>query len=336
MLSPSAPHHWTLGEITALYESPLLELVYRAATVHRQLHDARQVQVCKLISIKTGDCPEDCSYCAQASRYKTEVDSSPLMEIDEVVAIAKRAKADGASRVCLGAAWREVRDNLQFERVLGMVRQITDLGIEVCCTLGMLTEAQARRLDEAGLYAYNHNIDTSADHYHTIITTRKFADRLQTIEHIRKTSITVCCGGILGIGETVQDRVAMLHTLCNMKPHPESVPINILAKVPGTPLAAQAEVPITDVVRMVAMARITMPAAMVRLSAGRAKLSFSEQALCFMAGVNSIFSSETKVMLTAAAPSPDFDADKALLNELGLYPSEPFEKERKAESEKRK
>lgn len=331
----SAAGSWSLGEITALYESPLLELVYRAATVHRQFHDARQVQVCKLISIKTGGCPEDCSYCAQSLRYKTEIEAAPLMDVAEVVDIARRAKADRASRVCMGAAWREVRDNKQFEHVLEMVRQITAMGIEVCCTLGMLTEDQARKLDEAGLYAYNHNIDTSREHYHTIITTRTFADRLKTIEHLRKTSITVCCGGILGLGETVQDRISMMHTLCNMQPHPESVPINILSKVPGTPLENQTEVPFTDVLRMVAIARITMPTATVRLSAGRANLSFSEQALCFLAGVNSIFSSETKIMLTKAAVSPDFDADRALLNTLGLYPREPFAQERKAESPQR-
>src|SRR5690349_8899976 len=216
---------WTLDEIQDVYSTPVLELVYRAATVHRQFHEPGEVQVCKLISIKTGGCPEDCSYCSQSSRYQTEVKASPLMPRDEVVEIARRAKAAGVSRVCMGAAWREVRDNAQFDRVLDMVKDVTALGVEVCCTLGMLTEDQAKRLEEAGLYAYNHNLDTSREFYETIITTRTFQDRLDTIANVRKTDVTVCSGGIIGLGESVNDRLAMLHTLATMDPHPESVPI---------------------------------------------------------------------------------------------------------------
>ena len=218
----------------------------------------------------------------------------------------------------MGAAWREVRDNKQFDRVLDMVRDVTALGVEVCCTLGMLNEDQARRLEDAGLYAYNHNLDTSASITRTIITTRTFADRLNTLANVRKTNVTVCSGGIIGLGETEDDRLSMLQTLATLDPHPESVPINVLSKVPGTPLAEEADVPIWDTVKMIATARILMPASVVRLSAGRAKMSASDQALCFMAGANSIFSSETGQMLTKAVPSPDYDADRELLNTLGL------------------
>src|SRR5947208_4731556 len=246
------------------------------------------------------------------------------MPRDEVMAIAERAKASGVTRVCMGAAWREVRDKGQFDRVLDMVRDVTATGLEVCCTLGMLTEHQAKRLEEAGLYAYNHNLDTSAEHYETIITTRTFQDRLDTLANVRKTNVTVCCGGIMGLGETVEDRASMLHTLATMTPHPESVPVNVLSKVPGTPLADRADVPIWETVRMIAAARILMPAAVVCLSAGRHNMSFSDQALCFMAGANSIFSSETKGMLTKAVPSPDYDADKAMLDVMGLTMRPPF------------
>jgi len=317
-------HDWSPAEVQALFDAPLMELVYRAAQVHRQFHDPAEVQVCKLISIKTGGCPEDCSYCSQSARYKTEVKAQPLMPKDEVMAIARRAQASGVTRVCMGAAWREVRDNAQFDRVLDMVRSVTDMGLEVCCTLGMLTEHQAKRLEEAGLYAYNHNIDTSPEYYETIITTRTFADRLKTIENVRKTSVTVCCGGIIGLGENAADRVSMLHTLATMTPHPESVPVNVLSKVPGTPLEAEKDVPIWETVRVIAAARILMPRATVRLSAGRHKMSFADQALCFMAGVNSIFSSEEKIMLTKAVPCADYDADRAMLNLMGLKPRAPF------------
>jgi biotin synthase len=317
-------HDWTRDEIRAWAAQPLLELVFRAAEVHRKFHNSVELQVCKLISIKTGACPEDCSYCSQSSRYSTGIKSSGLMPKEEVLRLATEAKSAGVSRVCLGAAWREVKDSQQFDRVLEMVRDVTDMGLEVCCTLGMLTEDQARRLEQAGLYAYNHNIDTSEEFYETIITTRDFADRLNTIENVRKTGITVCCGGIIGLGESEEDRISMLHTLATLNPHPESVPINILAKVPGTPLGDRPDVPIWETVRMIALARLVMPASTVRLSAGRAKLSFSDQAMCFMAGANSIFSSDNGQMLTLAVPSPKYDADAELMNKLGLRPRPAF------------
>ncbi|MEH2389649.1 MAG: biotin synthase BioB, partial [Nostoc sp.] len=253
-------YDWQEIEIQAIYNTPLLELIYQAASVHRQYHDSTKIQVCKLISIKTGGCPEDCSYCAQSSRYKTEVKAQALLEKETVVSIAQKAKETGVSRICMGAAWREVRDNSQFEEVLEMVKDVTAMGLEVCCTLGMLTANQARKLAEAGLYAYNHNLDTSQEYYSTIITTRTYSDRLNTIENVRQTNVTVCSGGILGLGETVDDRVGMLQTLANLHPHPESVPINILSQVAGTPLENQPDVPIWDIVRMIATARILMPA----------------------------------------------------------------------------
>jgi biotin synthase len=326
-------HDWTLSEIQDLYDQPLLELVFQAASVHREHHTAGEVQVCKLISIKTGGCPEDCKYCSQSSRYETEVDASPLMPKEEVLAIAQRAKDAGMTRVCMGAAWREVRDNKQFDRVLEMVKGVNEIGVEVCCTLGMLTEDQAHKLEEAGLYAYNHNLDTSREYYSTVITTRTFDDRLQTIDNIRKTNITVCSGGIMGLGETITDRLSMLQTLSSMTPHPESVPINILSKVPGTPMADNADVPFFETLKMIAVARILMPKATVRLSAGRAKLSASEQALCFMAGADSFFSSESKVMLTKAVPSPAYDEDKAFLAMLGMTMRPPFKDRSRVESE---
>ena len=317
-------HDWTLSQLRELYDLPLLDLVFRAAGVHRRYHDSTEVQVCKLISIKTGGCPEDCAYCSQSSRYETGIDATPLMDQDEVLEIARRAKDAGVTRICMGAAWREVRDNRQFDRVLEMVQAVTQLGVEVCCTLGMLSEDQAARLEAAGLYAYNHNIDTSERYYDTIITTRSFTDRLSTLAAVRKTNVTLCTGGILGLGETVDDRLSMLQTLSSMNPHPESVPINLLSKVPGTPMADQQDVPIFQTVKIIAIARILMPRAVVRLSAGRAAMSESDQALCFMAGANSLFSSENKVMLTRAVPSPAYDEDKALLQKLGLRIRPPF------------
>lgn len=318
-------HDWTLEEIRELHDSPFLELVFQAAAVHRQFHDPHEMQVCKLISIKTGACPEDCAYCAQSSRYSTGIAPERLLDRDTVLEIAERAKAAGVSRVCLGAAWREVKDNGQFDRVVEMVQAVTSRGLEVCCTLGMLSESQAHRLEEAGLYAYNHNVDSSAEFYETIITTRTYADRLKTIENVRRTKVTLCSGGIIGLGEQVIDRLKMLQTLAAVRPHPESVPINILSRVPGTPLAKQDDVPVWDVVRMIATARILMPASDVRLTAGRARLSATEQALCFLAGANSIFSSETEYMLTSAVPSPSYEADAELLETLGLVPRAPFD-----------
>ena len=317
-------HDWTRDEVAALYDAPLMELVFRAAQVHRRFHDAAEIQVCKLISIKTGGCPEDCSYCSQSARYQTDIRPQSLMPHDDVLRTAQAAKAAGVTRVCMGAAWREVRDNAQFDRVLDMVKDVTAMGLEVCCTLGMLTEHQARRLEEAGLYAYNHNLDTSEEYYETIITTRTYADRLRTLENVRKTGVTVCCGGIIGLGESAADRVSMLHTLATLNPHPESVPVNVLSKVAGTPMENNPDVPIWETVRMIAMARILMPRSVVRLSAGRAKMSFSDQALCFMAGANSIFSSESRIMLTKAVPCNDYDADRAMLDLMGLRVRPPF------------
>ena len=323
-MSAELRHDWKIQEVEALFAAPLLELVFRAAAVHRQFHDPREVQVCKLISIKTGGCPEDCAYCSQSARYQTDIKASPLMEKDEVLEIARRAKDAGVSRVCMGAAWREVRDGKQFDRVLDMVKDVTAMGVEVCCTLGMLNEDQARRLDEAGLYAYNHNLDTSERYYSSIITTRTYSDRLSTLANVRKTGVTVCCGGIIGLGESEQDRIAMLHTLANFDPHPESVPINVLSKVSGTPLQDQADVEVWETVRMIAAARILMPGSVVRLSAGRARMSESDQALCFLAGANSIFSSDDHKMLTRAVPCSDYDADRQMLDVLGLKLRPPF------------
>jgi biotin synthase len=326
-MSVEIRYDWQNTEILAIYNTPLLELIYQAASVHRQYHNPKQIQVCKLISIKTGGCPEDCSYCAQSSRYKTEVKPEALLEKETVIEIAKKAKATGVSRVCMGAAWREVRNNSQFEEVLDMVKDVTGMGLEVCCTLGMLTADQAKRLEDAGLYAYNHNLDTSQEYYSTIISTRTYSDRLNTIENVRQTNVTVCSGGILGLGESIQDRIGMLQTLSNLHPHPESVPINILSQVPGTPLENQPDVPIWEVVRMIATARIIMPTSDVRLSAGRARLSQVEQAFCFMAGANSIFSSDDNKMLTVTTPCPDYDADQEMLNLLGLEMRPPFQKQ---------
>ena len=317
-------HDWTREEVGDVFRTPLMDLVRRAGDVHRWFHDPSEIQVCKLVSVKTGGCPEDCKYCSQSVRYSTGVDASPLMDVDDVVETAKRAKAAGVTRVCLGAAWRSVKDNAQFDQVLDMVRDVTDLGLEVCCTLGMLTPDQAGRLEDAGLHAYNHNVDTSNEYYDKVITTRTYADRLNTLAAVRKTNVTVCTGGIIGLGETEADRVSMLHTLATLTPHPESVPINVLSKVVGTPLANAGDVSVFDTVRMIATARVVMPAAVVRLSAGRAKMSESDQALCFLAGANSIFSSEAKIMLTKAVPSQSYDEDKALLIKLGLTIRPPF------------
>ena len=309
---------WTIQEIEAIYHQPLLELVYQAATIHRNWHKADEVQVCTLLSIKTGGCPEDCSYCGQAARYHTGITVKSLMSKEDVVAIAQRAKDAGSSRFCMAAAWREVRDNRDFDQILEMVAGVNDLGLEVCCTLGMLTESQAERLQDAGLYAYNHNLDTSKDHYKEIISTRTFDDRLSTLKHVRKAGITVCSGGIIGLGETHEDRVNMLHTLATLPVHPESVPVNALARVKGTPLADLPKVDSWEMVRMIATARILMPKSMVRLSAGRAEMTTEEQSWCFMAGANSIFTSESEELLVT--PNPRLDDDRKMFNLLGLKP----------------
>ncbi|MEZ5172787.1 MAG: biotin synthase BioB [Bacteroidia bacterium] len=305
----------SLEDILAVYRKPLLELITDAANVHRKFQQTGEVQVSSLISIKTGGCSEDCGYCPQAARYNTNVNVHKLMQVDEVLEKASKAKAGGASRVCMGAAWREVRDNRDFDRVLEMVAEVNKMGLEVCCTLGMLNEHQAQRLAEAGLYAYNHNIDTSEDNYSNIISTRQYSDRLQTIENVRKANITVCSGGIIGMGESDEDRCAMLQTLANLPEPPESVPVNALVAVEGTPMQDQKPVPIWDMVRMIATTRIILPQTVVRLSAGRQQMSAEGQALCFLAGANSIFAGE-KLLTT---PNPDFDEDMELFRILGLH-----------------
>ncbi|OQP63640.1 biotin synthase BioB [Niastella populi] len=315
---------WTIEEIQEIYNSPLLELVFRAASTHRQYNNTGEVQVCTLLSIKTGGCSEDCAYCPQAARYNTGVNVHPLMKQEQVMEYAAKAKAAGSTRFCMGAAWREVRDNRDFDRVIEMVKGVNELGMEVCCTLGMLTDTQAQKLADAGLYAYNHNLDTSKEYYKEIISTRTYDDRLETLDNVRKAGISVCCGGIVGLGETHADRIKMLHTLCTMPEHPESVPINALVAVEGTPLESNQKVDVWDMVKMIATARILMPKAMVRLSAGRATMSVSDQALCFMAGANSIFTGE-KLLTT---PNPSFDEDKAMFDLLGLTPREAFKEDK--------
>lgn len=317
-------NNWTKKEISKIYHSPLLELIYEAATVHREYHATGEVQVCTLLSIKTGGCPEDCAYCPQAARYNTGVDVQALMKKEEVLAYAQKAKNAGSTRFCMGAAWREVRDNRDFDRVLEMVKGVNEMGMEVCCTMGMLTEEQATKLFDAGLYAYNHNVDTSEDHYADIITTRTYNDRLKTLGNVRKAGISVCSGGIIGLGETHDDRIGMLYTLSTLPVHPGSVPINALVRIQGTPLQDNPKVDIWDMVRMIATSRIIMPAAMVRLSAGRTEMNIAEQALCFMAGANSIFSGD-KLLTT---PNPAFDEDNAMFQLLGLKPRAAFKDEK--------
>ena len=313
-------HNWTKEDILAFYNKPLMELLYEAATVHRQHHDPNTVQVSTLLSIKTGGCPEDCGYCPQAARYHTAIEGNDLMSVQQVKAQALRAKSSGSSRVCMGAAWRNVKDGPEFDQVLEMVRTINKLDMEVCCTLGMLTENQARRLAEAGLYAYNHNLDSSEDYYKEVISTRGFEDRLKTIDNVRKTNVTVCSGGIIGMGEKVEDRAGMLVALSTLNPQPESVPINALVAVEGTPLEDQEPVSIWEMVRMVATTRIVMPETQVRLSAGRTQMTREGQAMCFFAGANSIFAGD-KLLTT---PNPDVNEDMEMFNELGLNPQKPF------------
>lgn len=314
---------WTISEITEIFNRPVLELMYDAATIHRQYNETGEVQVCTLLSVKTGGCPEDCSYCPQAARYHTDVKAQKLMTVDEVLNNAKEAKEAGSTRFCMGAAWREIRDNRDFDNVLEMVKGVNEMGMEVCATLGMLTPEQAEKLKNAGLYAYNHNLDTSADHYDQIITTRKYSDRIDTLENVRKSGISVCSGGIIGMGETENDRISMLHTLATLPQHPESVPVNALVPVEGTPLENQEKVSVWEMVRMIATARILMPRAMVRLSAGRVRMTTEEQALCFLAGANSIFSGD-KLLTT---PNPGTIEDKAMFNLLGLKPRKSFKME---------
>ncbi|WP_374164436.1 biotin synthase BioB [Arcticibacter sp. MXS-1] len=313
-------HDWTKEEISEIYNSPLLDLIYRAASIHRENADYGEVQISSLISIKTGGCSEDCAYCPQSARYNTGVDVHAMLSVAQVTDAARKAKEGGASRLCMGAAWREVRDNRDFDKVIDMVKAVNELDMEVCCTLGMLNEQQAQRLADAGLYAYNHNLDTSEDDYKRIITTRTYEDRLRTIENVRKAKISVCSGGIIGLGETEEDRVSMLHTLATMPRHPESVPVNALVAIKGTPLEDQKRVSIWDMVRMIATARIIMPKSVVRLSAGRNEMSVTEQALCFMAGANSIFAGD-KLLTT---PNPEYNEDMQMFELLGLKPREAF------------
>lgn len=311
-------HDWTRAEIQAIYDQPLMSLIFQAASVHREWQRPDEIEVCTLLSIKTGGCTEDCSYCSQAARYHTDINVQALLPTMKVLEHAEKAKNSGATRFCMAAAWREVRDNRDFDRVIDMVKGVNDMGLEVCCTLGMLTETQAQRLKEAGLHAYNHNLDTSEQYYNEVISTRTFDDRLNTINNVRKAGITVCSGGIIGLGESSADRIGMLTTLATMEKHPESVPINALARVKGTPLENNPKVDTWDMVRMIATARIVMPASMVRLSAGRIEMSETEQAWCFMAGANSIFVGERETLLTT--PNPGVSEDMQMLETLGLNP----------------
>ncbi|MEB8328505.1 biotin synthase BioB [Flavobacteriaceae bacterium KMM 6897] len=315
-------HNWTKEEILEIHNKPLMELLYEAATVHRKFHDPNTVQVSTLLSIKTGGCPEDCGYCPQAARYHTNLEGNDLMSIQQVKAQALRAKSSGSSRVCMGAAWRNVKDGPEFDDVLEMVRTINKLDMEVCCTLGMITENQAHRLAEAGLYAYNHNLDTSEDYYKDVISTRAFKDRLDTIGNVRKSNVTVCSGGIIGMGEKIEDRAAMLVALATLDPQPESVPINALVAVEGTPMEDIEPIAIWEMIRMVATARIVMPETQVRLSAGRTEMSREGQAMCFFAGANSIFAGD-KLLTT---PNPDVNQDMEMFKLLGLNPQKAFTK----------
>lgn len=316
-------HNWTIEEIRKVYFSPIIQLIHRSSVLHNQYHATGEVQVCTLLSVKTGGCPEDCSYCPQAARYNTDVTAQKMMTYEQVVERALDAKNAGSTRFCMGAAWRNVRDNSDFDKVVDMVKGVNALGLEVCCTLGMLTEEQAKRLKEAGLYAYNHNLDTSDEHYSEIISTRTYHERLVTLDNVEQAGLSVCCGGIIGLGETDEDRIKLLHTLATRKKHPESVPVNALVSVKGTPLEGRERVKVWEMVRMIATARILMPKAMVRLSAGRNEMSYEQQALCFLAGANSIFAGD-KLLTT---PNPDSESDKEMFELLGLTPRESFKTE---------
>lgn len=311
---------WTFEEIKDIYHTSLMELIYRAATVHREYQATGEVQICTLLSIKTGGCPEDCAYCPQSAHHDTDVEAQDMLEPEEILSAARRAKEAGSTRFCMGTAWRCGRETKDFDRVLDMVSEITEMGLEVCCTLGMLTDEQAVRLKEAGLYAYNHNLDSSEDFYNRIISTRTYQDRLDTLGRVRDNDISVCCGGIIGMGETDWDRIELIHNLATMPIHPESVPINALIAVEGTPLEDQPKVPWYDMARMIATARITMPDSMVRLSAGRVDMSMEEQTLCFMAGANSIFTGE-KLLTTE---NNKLSKDRKMFEILGLTPRKAF------------
>ncbi len=307
------PQH-SREDVRKLYDLPLFALIDRAREVHRAHHAESEVQLCTLLSVKTGGCPEDCAYCPQSSHYETSVEPERMLDVAHVLRQARKAKELGSTRFCMGAAWREVKDGPAFDRVIDMVKGVKELGLEACVTLGMLDEGQARRLNDAGLDAYNHNLDTSRENYRSIIKTRTFDDRLRTLESVRKAGITVCSGGIIGMGESIDDRCEMLRTLANLEPQPESVPINALVRVPGTPLADLPPIDPLDLVRMIAIARILMPRARVRLSAGRTDLTREAQLLCMLAGANSIFYGE-KLLTT---PNPTENEDLALLRDAGI------------------
>ena len=313
-------NNWTIEEIKEIYHAPILDLVFRAASVHREYNPIGEVQVCTLLSVKTGGCPEDCSYCPQAARYHTDIKVHKLLDKKVVLEKASEAKRAGSTRFCMGAAWREIRDNSDFDKVLEMVEGVNELGMEVCCTMGMLTEEQAEKLKKSGLYAYNHNLDTSESFYDKIISTRGYDDRLETIGNVRKAGISVCSGGIIGLGESHDERIGMLYTLSTMIEHPESVPVNALVAVKGTPLEEMKRVSVWEMVRMIATARILMPKTMIRLSAGRLDMPVSEQAFCFMAGANSIFAGD-KLLTT---PNPTFTDDMAMFELLGLNARKAF------------
>jgi biotin synthase len=305
-------------ELLALYNKPLLELVFEAAQIHREFHNPQEVQLSTLISIKTGGCPEDCGYCPQAARYHTGLDAHKLMSVETVVEQARQAQSNGSSRLCMGAAWREVRDNRDFDKVIEMVESVSEMGMEVCCTLGMLSENQALRLKNAGLFAYNHNLDSSREFYKDIISTRQYDDRLKTIDNARKVGLSVCSGGIIGMGEAVEDRIGLLLSYMAMETPPESIPINALVAVEGTPLEDQKPIEQWEMIRMVATSRIAFPESVIRLSAGRNKMSMEAQALCFLAGAGSIFAGD-KLLTT---PNPEFDEDAKMFEILGLTAKE--------------
>lgn len=303
-------------EIEEIYNRPLLTLISDAHEIHKKHHVIGEIQACALISFKTGGCQENCKYCSQSAHYQTEVSPLPLMQKEELLKAAKKAIRSGASRICIGAAWREVRDGKAFDAILTSVSAVADLGVEVCCTLGMLTEEQAQKLKNAGLYAYNHNLDTSREFYPQIVTTRTYDDRLRTLDCVENVGLSLCSGGILGMGECPEDRISLLHTLVSRGKTPDSITINLLSHVPGTPLANQVPLPIWDVLRTLATARISAPKSKVRLSAGRSRMSLYEQALSFFAGVNSIFIGEK--MLTTAVPNPSYAEDEEMFSLLGL------------------
>ena len=313
-MHPEPRHDWTAELVEDLYHLPLTELLFQSQTVHRRYHDPETVQRCTLLSIKTGGCPEDCAYCPQSARYNTGVERTQMVSLEDVRSAARQARDHGSTRFCMGAAWREVHDGPAFDAVLSMVEEVAALGMEVCTTLGMLTAVQASRLKAAGLTAYNHNLDTSPEFYPAIITTRTYQDRLDTLQHVHDAGISVCCGGIVGMGESARDRCAMLAELGRLKPHPESLPVNLLVRTRGTPLADAEDLDPIELVRTVASARLVAPKSRVRLSAGRLALTAEAQALCFMAGANSIFSGEK--LLTS--PNPSVDDDRLLMERLGL------------------